>query len=392
MEQNNVIVVGGGASGLMAAYQAAKRGKRVTLLERNEKLGKKIYITGKGRCNFTNDCSIEDFLSNVVSNPKFMMSAIRAFPPERTMRFFEEHGMAFKVERGNRVFPLSDHASDVTKTLERACRGAGVEIVLNETVLSIKKQSTMSDINNSMFDIITESNRYSAKSVIVATGGISYPSTGSTGDGYSFASSLGHTVVPVAPALVGIRLKHPFAALSGLALKNVELSVKSGDKVLRREFGEMLFTHFGISGPIVLTISSFINRRDLDSLSFELDLKPALSFEQLEQRILRDFQAEKNKSLGNVFCGLLPKSLVPVVLAQAGVSAQKTVNSVTKEERKGLLFALKCFIMKPISLLSVDEAIVTAGGVSVREINPKRWRVSSVRIFTFAEKFWILTL
>lgn len=371
MEEYEIVVIGGGASGLMAAYQAAKRGKRVLLIERNEKLGKKIYITGKGRCNFTNDCSPDEFLTNVVSNPKFLMGAIRAFPPERTLRFFEEAGMHYKIERGNRAFPISDHASDVTKVLEKACRSVGVQIHLNERVLSVRKQDTMSDVANSMFDIVTSTGRYFAYSVIIATGGVSYPTTGSTGDGYSFASSLGHSIVPTVPALVGIRLKNPLAPLSGLSLKNVALSVKEGEKVLHREFGEMLFTHSGISGPIVLTISSLINRKQIPSLSLSLDLKPALSFEQLEQRILRDFDAEKNKSVGNVFCGLLPKNLVPFVLAQAGVSPQKTVNSVTKEERKGLLFALKCFIMKPTSLLPVEEAIVTAGGVSVKEVNPK---------------------
>lgn len=368
MEQAEVIVIGGGAAGLMAAYQAAKRGKSVILLEKNEKLGKKIYITGKGRCNFTNDCPPDDFLSEVVSNAKFLNGAIRSFPPAATMKFFEQGGMNYKIERGNRAFPVSDHASDVTKTFERYLQSVHVDVRLNETVMEI---NTMSDNGNSMFDIITSERNYQCEKVIIATGGLSYPSTGSTGDGYSFAKKMGHSIVPCVPALVGLNTKDNFKPLQGLSLKNVTLSVFDQQKMISSQFGEMLFTHFGISGPIVLTTSSLINRKNLSSLKFFLDLKPALSEEQLDARLIREFEAEPNKTLSNVMVHLLPKNLIPFVIKQSGVDSQKQVNSVTKDERRGLISSLKSFIINVSSLCSVNEAIVTAGGVSVKEINPR---------------------
>lgn len=369
MEQVDVIVIGGGAAGLMAAYQAGKNGNSVILLEKNEKLGKKIYITGKGRCNFTNDCTPDEFLNEVVSNSKFLNGAIRSFPPSETMKFFERGGMSYKVERGNRVFPVSDHASDVTKTLENYIKSVGVSIRLNECVENF---NTMSDINgNIMFDIISSRQRYTAKKVIVATGGLSYPTTGSTGDGYSFAKKLGHTIVPCVPALVGLNTKNNFKDLQGLALKNVTLTVFDQGKMLSTEFGEMLFTHFGISGPIVLSTSSKINRKNVASLRYLLDLKPALTEDQLDARILRDFEAEPNKAISNVLIHLLPKNLIPFVLQQATINPSKQVNSITKDERRGLISALKSFIINVSSLCSINEAIVTAGGISVKEINPK---------------------
>lgn len=373
--EKDVIVIGGGASGMTAAYFAALRGNRVVLLEKNEKLGKKIYITGKGRCNFTNDSSPEEAMKHIVSNPKFMTGALRAFPPESVMRFFEDGGLRIKTERGNRVFPLSDHASDVTKTLEQYCRKAGVEICLKETVRSVsKKQCTMPDIlseNNTMFDIVTDCGARTADAVIVATGGLSYPTTGSTGDGYRFAREFGHSTVAAVPALCGIETEGTDCAqMQGLSLKNVRLSALRKGREIASFFGEMLFTHFGISGPSVLSLSSHLNRLPLPEVELRLDLKPALTGGQLDQRLLRDFDADKNKAIGNVLGGLLPKAMISVVLRRANISPQKPVNSVTKAERKGLLSAIKCFIMIPSALRPIEEAIVTAGGVSVREINP----------------------
>lgn len=359
-----MVVIGGGAAGLMAAYAAAQK-NHVVLLEQNEKLGKKIYITGKGRCNLTNDISPAEYLQNVVSNGKFLTGCIYSFPPERTMEFFERGGLRLKVERGNRVFPLSDHASDVTKTLESYCKSAQVDVHLGEKVVSITKQSTM-------FDIITTKNTYLADAVVICTGGRSYPATGSTGDGYRFAAELGHSIVPLRPALCGIELKDADCrGLQGLALKNVKVSAVAGKKEIASFFGEMLFTHFGISGPVVLSLSSRINRLDLSGVELRLDLKPALSEEQLDRRVLRDFELYQNRQLCHALSDLLPKRLIPAVIARSGIPPEKSVHSITKAERKGLISALKCFIMKPSSLRSLEESIVTAGGVSVKEVNPK---------------------
>ena len=308
----DVAVIGGGAAGLMASYAAAQKGHEVILFEKNEKLGKKIYITGKGRCNFTNDVSAEDFLQNVVRGKKFLTGAIWSFPPQKTIDFFENNGLSIKIERGNRAFPSSDHASDVTKTLEKACKNAGVEIKLGEKVLKIHTTMPdiipMSDIDcGTMPDIgimprvvklSTDKGDYCCDEIIVATGGISYPSTGSTGDGYEFARSAGLGVTDLKCGLCGLNLEgNWFADLQGLTLKNVTLTIKNGKKVIVDEFGEMLFTHFGMSGPIVLSASSLINRLPLGSLDVSLDLKPALDEQTLDKRLLRDFEKNKNKQI-----------------------------------------------------------------------------------------------
>lgn len=367
----NVCVIGGGAAGLMAAYAAAKNGHTVTLFEKNEKLGKKIYITGKGRCNFTNDVPPEEFLQNVVRGQKFLMSALYSFSSKKTIDFFEDNGMAVKVERGNRAFPVSDHASDVTKALERACRGVDVCIKLQEKVEQI--QCTTSDVITSS-DIIIETNKaqYAFSDVIIATGGISYPSTGSTGDGYMFAQSLGHSVTDLKCGLCGLNLEGAwFKELQGLALKNVSLSAKMGDKLIYEDFGEMLFTHFGISGPIVLSTSSMINRLPLNNVSLFLDLKPALDEQTLDKRLLRDFEKYKNKQISNALVELIPQKLIGVLLNVCGISEKKNVNILTKEERLLLVKTLKAFPMKIRSLRGFEEAIITSGGVSLSEINPK---------------------
>ena len=362
----NVAVIGAGASGLMAAYAAAMNGNRVTVFEKNEKCGKKIYITGKGRCNLTHDCTPDEFLQNVVSNAKFLTGAIYNFSPQRTKQFFEDGGLRLKTERGERVFPVSDKASDVTKCLEKYCLNAGVQFKFNEKVLKI------SNLCSTMFDITTQKGSYSVDNVIICTGGLIYPLTGSDGDGYKFAQEWGHKIVEQKPALCGFNLKGGwYKDLQGLTLKNVKLNVFVNNAKKYEFFGEMLFTHFGISGPIVLSASSFINRCDLKTVKLSVDFKPALTDEQLDARILRDFDKYKNKDISNCLKELLPHALIPVVLGKCGIQQSKKINSVTRNERLSLLTTIKNFDMLISSLRGFDEAIVTAGGVDVKEINPK---------------------
>lgn len=361
-----IAVIGGGAAGLMAAYAAANNGAYVTLFEKNEKLGKKIYITGKGRCNLTHVCEPEEFLANIVNNAKFMSGAIYRFTPDDTIRFFEDGGLKLKIERGARVFPVSDKASDVTKCLENYCKSAGVTIKLNENVLKI------SDLHSNMFDITTNINRYEFDKVIVCTGGLSYPSTGSTGDGYNFAKSVGHNIVTPKQGLCGLEIKGDFCKLlQGLSLKNVRLTVGYEGKILRSFFGEMLFTHFGISGPIVLSASSIVNRLDLNKVTLSLDLKPALSREKLEERIIRDFDNNKNRDIANCLKLLLPAAMIPVVLKRCNIPESKKVNSISKTERNTLLTNVKKFDMLLENLRGFEEAIITSGGVDIKEIDPK---------------------
>lgn len=381
-----VCIVGGGAAGLMAAYAAAKNGNQVVLIEQNEKLGKKIYITGKGRCNFTNDVPCDEFLQSVVRGEKFLRGVLYAFSPQKTVEFFENYGLAVKTERGNRVFPVSDHASDVTKTLEKACKESGVAIHLNEKVIKIHSAipdiiPTPDIVVGSTPDIInmprvvaveTDLATYECDYVIVATGGLSYPSTGSTGDGYIFARRFGHNVVDTKAALCGVNLQGDFfKSLQGLALKNVALTAKNNGKIVYNAFGEMLFTHFGISGPIVLSLSSLINRLPIAAVDLFLDLKPALDEGTLDKRLLRDFEKYKNKQIGNALIELLPSKLIPVVLSFCGISKEKNVNIITKEERFALIKTLKNMPLKARSLRGYEEAIITSGGVDLKEINPK---------------------
>lgn len=389
-----VCVIGGGAAGLMAAYTAAENGHNVILLEKNEKLGKKIYITGKGRCNFTNDCSAEDFLENVVRGKKFLKGVIYSFPPQKTIDFFEKYGLSVKIERGNRAFPSSDHASDVTKTLEKACKSVGVEIHLLEKVtkieiimpdiipmLDIAVNTTTDTIAMSrIIKVSTEKDTYAFDELIIATGGLSYPTTGSTGDGYTFAKDLGHSVTDLKSGLCGLNVEGNWCKeLQGLALKNVSFTIRNGNKVIYDEFGELLFTHFGISGPIVLSASSLINRMALSSLTATLDLKPALDEQTLDKRLLRDFDKYKNKQLGNALVELLPQKLIGIVLSFAGISATKIVNAITKEERLRLVKTLKEMPLKIRSLRGFEEAIITSGGVELAEINPKTMESKMVK-------------
>lgn len=386
----NVCIVGGGAAGLMAAYAAAKNGHKVVLFEKNEKPGKKIYITGKGRCNFTNDVSPDEFLQNVVRGERFLRGAIYSFSSQKTIDFFENNGLSVKIERGNRAFPSSDHASDVTKTLEKACRSVGVDIHLNEKVEKIRvlqeENGNMSDIGimPRVVELSTVNGDYLCDVVIIATGGLSYPSTGSTGDGYVFAKNCGHTVTDLKCGLCGLNLEgEDFKELQGLTLKNVALTIKQGAKVVYSDFGEMLFTHFGISGPIVLSASSVVNRLPLGQLSVGLDLKPALDEQTLDKRLLRDFEKYKNKRISNALCELLPQKLILFVLNASGISEKKNVNVLTKEERARLVSTLKNLPLKIRSLRGFEEAIITSGGVELSEINPKTMESKKVRGLKF---------
>lgn len=357
-----VIVVGAGASGLMAAYAAAINGNAVLVCEKNEKAGKKIYITGKGRCNVTNNTDPEGVLANIVHNARFLKGAAYAFPPERLMNFLEEGGLPLKTERGNRVFPASEKASDVTKCLERYCRNAGVLFRFGSEVTAIRK-------NGCGFSVLAGKDLTEADAVIVCTGGISYPSTGSTGDGYLFARSFGLNIIRPRSALCGI-VCDGTEGLQGISLKNVRLNAEAGGKRYSF-FGEMLFTHFGISGPIALTLSSYINDASASSVQMWLDLKPALDESTLDKRILRDFALYKNKKLGNALTELLPKALILPVIWQAGVSPETPVNAVTKEQRGRLVQAFKRYRLLFRSLRPAEEGIVTAGGVDVGELDPR---------------------
>ena len=371
----NVCIIGGGAAGLMAAYAAAKNVHNVTLFEKNEKLGKKIYITGKGRCNFTNDVSPDEFSRSIVRGEKFLRGAIYTFSPQKTISFFEEHGLSVKIERGNRAFPTSDHASDVTKTLEKACKSVGVEIRLNEKVEKIyQEESAMSNIGimSRVVELQTEKGKYPCDVAIVATGGLSYPSTGSTGDGYVFAGELGHSVTDLKCGLCGLNTKEDFCKeLQGLTLKNVSFCVKSANKTVFEELGEMLFTHFGISGPIVLSASSLINRLPMEKLTAYIDLKPALDEQTLDKRLLRDFEKYKNKRIANGLVELLPQNLIPTILSLSNIPQEKAVNAITKAERTTLVKVLKGLPIKISGLRGFNEAIITSGGVALSEINPK---------------------
>lgn len=375
---NVTIVVGGGAAGLISAYFSAKNGDKVVLIEKNEKLGKKLYITGKGRCNVTNDCDEREFLENVVTNPKFLTSAVYKFPPSEFYKFLNEK-VPLKIERGNRVFPLSDKASDITACLEKYCKQAGVETKLNEKVLKINAT------NGKITGVTTDKSEYKANRVIVCTGGLSYPSTGSTGDGYKFAADLGITVVPPVAALCGFNLKgEDFKPLQGISLKNVNFTAEFNGKVVYTAFGEALFTHFGISGPIVISASSYLNRKDLKSVVFTLDLKPALTEEQLDARILRDFEKFKGRAVKNSLDDLLLKAFIPLALKSAGISGEIKNSTLSREDRKKLVHTIKNLKFYPASLRGVSEAIVTSGGVSVKEINPSTMESKKIKGLYFA--------
>ena len=373
-----VCVIGGGASGMVASLMIAKKGHKVILLEKNEKLGKKIYITGKGRCNVTNAVTGNEFLVNVVRNPKFIMSSEIRFNSSDTMALFEELGVPLKIERGNRVFPVSDKASDITKALEKGLKRYGVDIRLNSNVEKIIVE------NQEVKGVVVNSENIYAEAVIVATGGLSYQATGSTGDGYKFAQSVGHKIIETVPSLVSIEIKNAYKDLSGLSLKNVVLSARQNDKLIfKSDIGEMLFTANGISGPLVLTLSSKINRISDENIKIFIDFKPALTDFALFQRIERDIVSLKSKQISSLLEGLLPKALVDVFCLKLKIKRDKKVSQLTSEERKNLVYILKNFDLDFHKLDSIERAVVTSGGVDVKEIKPKSMESKLVKRLYF---------
>lgn len=359
----DIIVIGGGPAGMMTAITAKNKDNNVTIFDSNEKLGKKLFITGKGRCNLTNDIPPNDFLSKVISNSKFLYGGINTFTPQDAMEFVESNGTKLKVERGGRVFPVSDKSSDIIKAFERAIKSLGVKSLLECKVEHIIKV-------NDKFVVKTNLGEYKADCVVVATGGCSYSTTGSTGDGYKFAKDLGHNIVDIRPALVPIDLQKFDKRLAGLSLKNVKVTIDICGKKFT-EFGEMLFTHTGVSGPIILSLSSKINRLNINGENLSIDLKPALTEEQLDLRILRDFENYKNKDFKNYIQELLPKSMIEPFLDRLNFDACTKVNSITKSNRQEIIKLLKNFSFKIDSLKDVNCGIVTAGGVDVKQLNPR---------------------
>ena len=356
---------------MMAAYAAAESGHAVTLLEQNEKLGKKLFITGKGRCNLTNASDMEQLFANVVSNRKFLYSAFYSYDNEQVISFFESHGMPTKTERGNRVFPVSDHSSDVIAALSAALRGQHVEVLLHTKVKRLLLEEREEEKRVTGVELADHTKMH-ADAVIVATGGISYPSTGATGDGYRMAKESGHKMVSPTPALVPMEMKEPWVRdLQGLSLRNVRMSVTRGKKKLYEDFGEMLFTHFGVSGPLVLSASGCIPAKAFDQeLSMTIDLKPALDVEQLDHRILREFDEMKNKQFKNSLGHLLPAKMIPVMIALSGIDPDTKVNEISREQRQNLLHLFKNMPLTITGLRDFKEAIITKGGVSVKDINP----------------------
>ena len=370
---SKVIIVGGGAAGMMAAVTAAENGKEVELFEKNDKLGKKLFITGKGRCNITNAADIEEFFPAVSSNPKFLYSAFYSFTNSQTIDFFENLGVRTKVERGGRVFPESDHSSDVIRALEREMEQLGVKINLNAEVKELLPGKPDEDGKMSVRGIVLSSGKkVYGDAVIVATGGISYPSTGSTGDGFRFAGKYGHKVTELSPSLVPMEVKEWYAGeLMGLSLRNIEIRITDGKKKLYQEFGEMLFTHYGVTGPVILSASSIVGTRlKQTELTLHIDLKPALAEEQLDKRVLREFEGNHNRQFKNAVDSLFPAKLRPVMVELSGIPEDKKVHEITKEERRSFVRLIKDFTMTLTGLRGYNEAIITKGGVSVREIDP----------------------
>ncbi len=363
---SKVLVIGGGAAGMMAAYAAGMCGHEVTLLEQNEKLGKKIYITGKGRCNFTNASPLEEIMQAVVSNPKFLYSAFYTFSNDAVMDFFENQGMPYKIERGNRAFPVSDHASDVIRALERAMKEQNVRIRLHTQVREL-----LIEDDKATGVLLTDGGKIMADSLILATGGLSYPTTGSTGDGHTMAKNSGHKIVTPRPALVPLTTKEEYILrMQGLSLKNVSLKIKDEKRVIYDAFGEMLFTHFGVSGPLVLSASSVLSRHFPREYQAYIDLKPALSEEVLNERLLREFSERPNQHIKAVFQQLLPAKMIPVMIELSQISMDKPVNAITKEERRRLVGLFKAFPFTITGTRGFKEAIITQGGVSVKDIDP----------------------
>ena len=366
---------------MMAAVTAARNGGEVLLIEKNEKLGKKLFITGKGRCNITNSADIEDLFSAVVSNPKFLYSGFYSLTNDQVIDFFEGLGVKTKVERGGRVFPESDHSSDVIRALEQEMKRLGVEVSLQSEVKEI-----LTGEGRAKGVLLSSGKKLYGDAVIIATGGISYPSTGSTGDGYRFARSCGHKVTDLFPSLVPMEVKEWYAKeLMGLSLRNIEIRITDGKKSLYEEFGEMLFTHYGVTGPVILSASSIVGKLLKErELKLHIDLKPALTEEQLDKRVLREFEANHNRQFKNAVDSLFPTKLKPVVIELSGIPEEKKVNEITKEERKHFVHLIKDFNMTLTGLRGYNAAVITKGGVSVKEIDPGAMESKLVKELYFA--------
>ena len=378
---SETVIIGGGAAGLMAACAAADKGCRVTVAEKNERPARKLMITGKGRCNVTNNCDVDTLISNVPKNPKFLYSAFSQFNSQDVMRFFENNGVPLKTERGNRVFPVSDKAVDIVDALVSAAKNRGVKI-LHGAVCDILTDGVAVTGVRLKNGVVLKTDR-----VILCTGGKSYPLTGSTGDGYKMAAKLGHTVTDIKPSLVPLTVHEGFCTkLSGLSLKNVTLSVfESGRKKPEfSEMGEMLFTHFGISGPLVLSASAHIRHIGKKQYTAVIDLKPALNLEQLDKRILRDFSEELNRDFSNSLDKLLPKSLIPVIVSLSGIDGGTKVNNVSREQRRSLCEVIKNLTLHITGFRPIEEAIITRGGISVKEINPATMESKLIKGLFFA--------
>ena len=380
MELNytDLVVIGGGPAGMMCAYTAAERGVSVVLLEPNNQLGRKLRITGKGRCNVTNNCDIKTFMANIPGDGRFLYSALNRFQPSDTIAFFEGHGLALKTERGNRVFPQSDNANDVAGLMTKLCRKADVEILHTSAKEIITE-------NGSVTGVLTGEGLIPCRAAAICTGGLSYPLTGSKGAGHKFAKELGHTVSPTRPSLVPLESEDTYCAqMQGFSLKNVTLSAYENDKLIYRELGEMLFTHFGVSGPLVLSASSHMRHIGEAKYRLEIDLKPALEEKKLDARILRDFEKYSNKEFKNALNELAGRTMIPVLIELSGIPEDTKVNSITHEQRRKLLHLFKAFPVSISGTRPIDEAIVTAGGVCTKEVNPRTMESKLVSGLYFA--------
>lgn len=370
-------IIGGGPAGIVASGIAASKGNEVILLEKNERLGKKLFITGKGRCNITNASPIEDFFENVITNKEFLYSSFYTFNNEDVLDLLKKYGLKTKVERGNRVFPESDKSSDVIKAFESFLNNNNVKVHLNTKVLSVEK-------DKDKFIVTADKEIFYFDKLIIATGGKSYPATGSTGDGYTFAERLGHSIIGLKPSLVPMEINEPWIKdLMGLSLRNVNLKAYYMKKLINEEFGELLFTHYGISGPIVLSMSNHINKYN-KPINLSIDLKPALDFEKINNRILRDFEKYSNKQISNSLNDLLPQKIIPWILKHANITPEKKVNQITKEERINLANSIKDFSMDLKGFRPIEEAIVTSGGISTKEIDPSTMESKLVKDLYFA--------
>ena len=378
LESTELVVIGGGPAGMMCAYQAANRGVKTVLLEPNDKLGRKLRITGKGRCNLTNNCDVKTMMANIPGDGRFLFSALNRFGPADTMAFFENAGLPLKTERGNRVFPQSDNANDVAATIASLCRKAGVK-----TVKTAAKQIIAE--NGAVAGVMTGEGCLPCRAAAVCTGGLSYPLTGSTGAGYRFAEELGHTVTPRRPSLVPLESPDEYCAeMQGFSLKNVTLSAYEDDKLIYKELGEMLFTHFGVSGPLVLSASAHMRRMGQARYRLLIDLKPGLDEKKLDARVLRDFNKYANRDFKNALVDLAGHSMIPVLVRLSGIPVDKPVHDITRQERLSLVRLLKAFPVSISGFRPIDEAIVTAGGVSTKEINPRTMESKLVSGLYFA--------